>query len=188
MRKQWWFSLALLLIVPGLLFSVSCAKKSVQAEPAMQTEESKPEEMEAQTEEAKRLEEQKRIEEERLASEQKEAMAAKSELENQDIHFDFDSSVISEADQTILQAKAEWIRSHPKSTIIIEGYCDDRGTEAYNLALGERRAESAKSFLVNLGIDASRMTTISYGEERPMDPGQNEAAWAKNRRAHFVIE
>jgi peptidoglycan-associated lipoprotein len=190
MRKQLWVSVALLLVIPGLLFTVSCAKKTIQAEPAMQTEESKQKDMEAQAEEAKRQEEQKRIEEERLAAEkaQKETMAAKSMFENEDIHFDFDSSVIGETAQAILQAKAEYIRNYPKSAVIIEGYCDDRGTEAYNLALGERRAEAAKNYLVNLGIDASRLTTISYGEERPIDPGQNEAAWAKNRRAHFVIE
>jgi peptidoglycan-associated lipoprotein len=190
MRKQLWVSLALLFVIPGLLFTVSCAKKTVQAEPTMQTDESKQKEMEAQAEEAKRLEEQKRIEEERLAAEQaqKGVMAAKSMFENEDILFDFDSSVIVETAQAILQTKAEWIRNNPKSAIIIEGYCDDRGTEAYNLALGERRAEAAKTFLVNLGIDASRLTTISYGEERPIDPGQNEEAWAKNRRAHFVVE
>ena len=70
----------------------------------------------------------------------------------------------------------------------IEGYCDERGTEAYNVALGERRAQSVKTFLVNAGIDKASLNTISYGEEKPLDPGHNEAAWANNRRAHFHID
>ncbi len=72
--------------------------------------------------------------------------------------------------------------------MIIEGHCDERGTNEYNIALGDRRANSAKNFLINLGIAASRLTTISYGEERPLDPGHKIQAWAKNRRAQFVIE
>jgi peptidoglycan-associated lipoprotein len=70
----------------------------------------------------------------------------------------------------------------------VEGHCDERGTEAYNMALGERRAEAAKDYIVNLGIAPNRIGTISYGEERPVDPRHNEEAWAKNRRAHFVID
>jgi peptidoglycan-associated lipoprotein len=83
--------------------------------------------------------------------------------------------------------KAEWLRENPARTVTIEGHCDDRGTNEYNLALGDRRAESAKTFLVDLGIDATRLITISYGEERPVDPRSNEEAWAKNRRDHFVV-
>ena len=81
-----------------------------------------------------------------------------------------------------------WLRPYPSVRILIEGHCDERGTAAYNLALGERRADTAKEFLVNLGIPADRVTTISYGEEKPVDPGQNEEAWAKNRRAHFELQ
>ena len=77
---------------------------------------------------------------------------------------------------------------HPGVTVTIEGHCDERGTNEYNLALGDRRAESAKRFLTDLGISATRLTTVSYGEERPVDPRHNEEAWAKNRRAHFVID
>ena len=73
-------------------------------------------------------------------------------------------------------------------SVIIEGHCDERGTNEYNMALGDRRASSAKSFLVDLGVESRRLTTISYGEEKPIDPAHNEAAWAKNRRAHFVID
>ena len=80
------------------------------------------------------------------------------------------------------------MKENPRAKIIIEGHCDERGTNEYNLALGDRRAFSSKSFLVDLGISDSRLRTVSYGEERPLDPGSDEGAWAKNRRAHFVIK
>jgi peptidoglycan-associated lipoprotein len=88
----------------------------------------------------------------------------------------------------VLKEKAAWLQDRPEVDVLIEGHCDERGTNEYNLALGERRAQSAKVFLVNMGIASSRLTTVSYGEERPLDPGHDEAAWAKNRRAQFVIE
>ncbi len=78
--------------------------------------------------------------------------------------------------------------AHPDITVIIEGHCDERGTNEYNMALGNRRAESVKSFVVDLGIAPERLTTVSYGEERPLDPRHNEEALAKNRRTHFVID
>jgi peptidoglycan-associated lipoprotein len=87
----------------------------------------------------------------------------------------------------LLKEKAAWLDQNPKVGIVIEGHCDERGTTEYNLALGERRAMSAQQFLLNLGVSAGRITIISFGEERPLDPGSDETAWAKNRRAHFVI-
>ena len=105
----------------------------------------------------------------------------------EDIHFEFDKSTLTPAAQDNLMKKAEWMKENPDATVTIEGHADDRGTNEYNLALGERRAESAKNFLVDLGIAPSRMTTISYGEERPLCPQQTEECWAKNRRGHFVI-
>ncbi len=104
-----------------------------------------------------------------------------------DIHFDFDKYNIGSGDAVILKENAALLKKYPKVMIQIEGHCDERGTTEYNLALGERRANSAKNYLVSLGISASRISTISYGKERPLDPGHNEEAWAKNRRAHFVI-
>jgi peptidoglycan-associated lipoprotein len=109
-------------------------------------------------------------------------------FQSEDIYFDFDSSALSPMSQEVLQRKADWMNENMDATVIVEGHCDERGTAAYNLALGERRADAAKEFLVNLGVSADRVTTISYGEEKPVDPGQNEEAWAKNRRAHFVVE
>ncbi len=107
---------------------------------------------------------------------------------SEDIYFDFDSAQLLPKAQEILKRKAEWLRAHPGARVIIEGHTDERGTVEYNLALGDRRAEAAKAFLVELGISPDRITTISYGEERPADPGHDEAAWAKNRRAQFVLE
>jgi peptidoglycan-associated lipoprotein len=82
---------------------------------------------------------------------------------------------------------AKIVSNHPSLKIQIEGHCDERGSNEYNLALGERRATSAKLYLIKLGVPENRLSTISYGEERPLDPGHNEEAWAKNRRCHFVI-
>lgn len=103
------------------------------------------------------------------------------------ISFDFDRYDIRPGDMEILKENAALLRNHPRVKVQIEGHCDERGTAEYNLALGERRANSTKNYLVSLGISADRLSTISYGEERPLDPRQNEEAWAKNRRAQFVI-
>lgn len=107
---------------------------------------------------------------------------------NADIFFEFDSSTLGAEAESILKAKAEWMRRNLSLTIVIEGHCDNRGTTEYNLALGERRAESVKGFLIDLGIAETRIRTISFGEERPLVPGDGESAWAKNRRAHFEFD
>lgn len=102
------------------------------------------------------------------------------------IYFDFDQWVIRENQKEIMVKDADWLKANPQVKIRIEGNCDERGTAEYNLALGQKRADTTKSFLEGMGISANRMQTISYGEERPLDKGQNEAAWAKNRRVDFV--
>lgn len=99
------------------------------------------------------------------------------------IYFDTDRFNIDNIDAAALQRQAQWLMRYPSKRATIEGHADERGTREYNLALGERRANSAKNYLVSLGIDASRMTTISYGKERPKAIGSNEEAWAQNRRA-----
>jgi peptidoglycan-associated lipoprotein len=104
-----------------------------------------------------------------------------------DIHFEFDKYDIRPEDAAILKENAALLMKYPKVKIQIEGHCDERGTAEYNLALGERRGNSARKYLVSLGIPENRISTISYGKERPLDPGHNEEAWAKNRRDHFVI-
>jgi len=104
-----------------------------------------------------------------------------------DIHFAFNDHTLSAEAQTILRKNASWIKNNPSAKIQIEGHCDERGTNEYNMALGERRANSAKNYLIKLGVNESQLSTISYGEEKPLDPGHHEEAWAKNRRGHFTI-
>lgn len=103
------------------------------------------------------------------------------------IYFDTDRFNIDSADAAALQAQAQYFAQYPALTFTIEGHCDERGTREYNLALGERRANSAKNYLVSLGIAASRITTVSFGKERPLALASNEAAWAENRRAASII-
>lgn len=103
------------------------------------------------------------------------------------VHFDFDKSTIRPDAESILRRKVDILRASPDVKIQIQGYCDERGSEEYNLALGQRRAEAVRKFLVGFGLDASRFSIISYGKERPLDPAHNEAAWAMNRRDQFVI-
>jgi len=104
-----------------------------------------------------------------------------------DIHFDFDKYDIRPEDVAILKENADLLKKYQKVKIQIEGHCDERGTSEYNLALGERRANSTKNYLMTLGVSPERISTISYGEEKPLDPGHSEEAWAKNRRAHTII-
>lgn len=105
----------------------------------------------------------------------------------QPVFFELDSSDISGSGQGALQNNAQVMKKYPGWQITIEGHCDERGTPEYNLGLGERRAVAARDYLVSLGVPADRVRTVSYGKEFPFDPGHDEAAWSKNRRAHFVI-
>ncbi|HSG33261.1 MAG TPA: peptidoglycan-associated lipoprotein Pal [Sphingomonadaceae bacterium] len=102
------------------------------------------------------------------------------------IYFDTDKFDIDASDATALRAQAEWLQRYPNKRATIEGHCDERGTRDYNLALGERRANAAKNYLVSLGIAANRLTTVSYGKERPVALGSTEQAWAQNRRAATI--
>lgn len=102
------------------------------------------------------------------------------------IHFDFDKSDIKSEYKKTLEDNAAWLKSHADTKITVEGHCDERGTEEYNMALGNRRASAAKSYLTSLGIDKGRMKTVSYGEEKPLETCHNESCWWKNRRAEFV--
>jgi peptidoglycan-associated lipoprotein len=103
------------------------------------------------------------------------------------VYFELDSSDLSPSGQKALDANAALLKKYPTWAVTIEGHCDERGTAEYNLALGERRAIAARAYLVSLGIAADRLRTVSYGKEFPFDPGHDEGAWSKNRRAHFVI-
>jgi peptidoglycan-associated lipoprotein len=191
MKNTLCLKLCLLLILSVLCFTVSCAKKPVQTTTDIAVTEAA--EAERRAQEAARFREQSLRDEETDATRQaqrleQEQIEAKKRFEAQDIYFSFDRSDLSVAAQTILRKKSTWLLENPSVTVVIEGHCDERGTTEYNLALGERRAESAKRFLTDLGIHPDRLMTISYGEEKPLDPRHDKEAWAKNRRAHFVLK
>lgn len=113
---------------------------------------------------------------------------AREGVELADINFAFDKYDLSEAAKSILNTNAQWLKENADARVQIEGHCDERGTNEYNMVLGANRARAAYDYLRSLGISESRMSTVSYGEELPLDPGHNEAAWAKNRRAHFNVQ
>jgi peptidoglycan-associated lipoprotein len=117
-----------------------------------------------------------------------EELSPAEQFEKELIYFAFDDAGLTADSQEILKSKASFLLANSDKKVLIEGHCDERGSVEYNLALGQRRATSARNFLIHLGVEASRLRTISYGKERPVDPGHNEEAWAKNRRDQFVLE
>lgn len=201
MRKKLWIHIALLVVIPGLLFTASCAKKEVMSQDSSATA---MEQQQATEDAAASAAKQQEMEKEQAMATEAEkaatmqmikddAMSREIEMQrmafqNENIYFDFDSAELSPMAQDVLVRKAEWLRANPMASVSIEGNCDERGTAEYNLALGERRANAARDFIVDLGISEARISTISYGEERPADPRSNEEAWAKNRRDVFVIQ
>lgn len=183
MEKRNWINILMVIFIACLFLTTSCAKKTVVSDASKIEDQVVQEEQEAkeiQEAKAQKIKEQE-LKESRL-------QAAKKRFENQDIHFAYDSSELSSMAKIILGEKAQWLNNNYSETVIIEGHCDERGTIEYNLALGERRAQSAKAYLVNLGISASRLKTLSYGEEKPIASGENESSYKKNRRAHFVLK
>ena len=195
MQKNWTTWALTLSLVLLIIFSVSaCAKKQISSDASTTTAEEEAQKRADEEARQRELDRQKALQEEDLSDESLsretaalQTASARSKFENEDIYFEFDSIRLSPDAQEILTQKADWLRANPDATVTIEGHCDNRGTNEYNLALGEGRARSAKAFLVDLGIDPSRLNTISYGEERPLDGTQTEEAWARNRRAHFLI-
>ena len=200
-RKSYIFSVIFILCI-GLIL-MGCPKKTVvKDEPSAQAEAAKIEAERVAKEQEKEAKEKEAKEAARLKEEQ-----AKRELERslvakrtpgiegevfessllKPIHFDYDKYDIRPVDTEILKGNSAFLKKFPNMKIQIEGHCDERGTNEYNLALGERRANSTKKYLISLGIAAARISTISYGEEKPLDPAHNEEAWGKNRRAHFII-
>ncbi|GKT10350.1 hypothetical protein DSTSK_36550 [Desulforhabdus sp. TSK] len=120
-------------------------------------------------------------------AEKQEFLAKVEGFENQDVYFDYDSYVLSEPAKKILDTKVAFLKRYPKVRVTVEGHCDNRGTNEYNLALGERRANSALQYLANSGLSSANLNIVSYGEERPLAGGNDESSFAKNRRAHFVV-
>ena len=194
-----WTITALLIVMTCFLFTASCSRKVVSTAPEVSISEAEARAAE-QMAAAEARAAAKRAAAEQAAAEKADAEAKLAEeaaaaertarefFMNVDIYFAFDSSVLSPEAQHILKSKALWLKNHSGFSAIIEGHCDERGTTEYNIALGDRRAESTRSFLLDYGISGERLTTISYGEERPADSGHNTKAWTLNRRAHFVIE
>lgn len=167
-----------------LFMGSSCAKKQVQVSEPVKAPEVKAEPAPAPKAEG----EDAAAKEARLRAEKEAALIKQIKaFESENIYFDFDKYEIKPEAKAVLKKKAEWLLANTKYNVRIEGHCDERGTNEYNLALGERRANSAKEFLMALGVPAARLSTISYGEERPAVQGSNEEAWAKNRRDEFKL-
>lgn len=176
MRK---FEVLFIVIAILALMMTGCAKKAVenqaqvdqpvQAQPEPQTAAPQPEPM-ADT------------------NPQTDRMAELNRFLDELVYFDFDSAVLRSDAQSTLRDKAQWLEANRDLTsLVIEGHCDERGTDAYNMALGARRADAVKKFMVDMGLSPERFQTLSYGEERPVDSGHNEEAWSKNRRADFKV-
>src|SRR3989339_1477750 len=184
MKNKFWLNVLMAVLVSGLFLTVSCAKKAVVSDAGTVSGAATTEDPNAKAKaEAERLAAEK-------AAKEKAAKiaAARKAFENEDIHFDYDSSELTAAAKTLLKDKAAWLNENATAAVTVEGHCDERGTTEYNLALGDRRATSVKAYLVDLGIAAARMNTVSYGEEKPVDTGKTEIAWAMNRRAHFAVK
>ena len=193
-RKHIISGVALVVFLSLLFFTGACSQKRSRVDTSGVTAPSGTQKSAAEEEEARR-----RAEAERQAAQSKgaagpagtqgtqKAMSEVEAFESEPIYFDFDRSEIKPEYRPVLERKAAWLKAHPEYTVRIEGHCDERGTAEYNVALGEKRALSVKDYLVALGVPAKRISTISYGEERPAVRGQDEAAWAKNRRAEFRL-
>jgi len=198
MRKSYIVSVIFILCI-GLVL-MGCPKKTVvKDEPSAKAEVAKMEaervakekEMEAKEKEATRLKEEQAKREFERSLVAKRTPGIEGEVFESSllkpIFFDFDKYDIRPADTEILKGNSALLKKFPNVKIQIEGHCDERGTNEYNLALGERRANSTKKYLTSLGVTADRVSTISYGEEKALDPSHNEEAWTKNRRANFLI-
>jgi peptidoglycan-associated lipoprotein len=181
---------ALILMGMALMFGGCSKKQPVVSEASTQDASAK---MREEEEAARRAREAAIAERERRAQEESMRRSAaqmgmtRDEFVNQDVLFAFDDYTLSDSAKSILDKKASWMRDNGSAAVKIEGHCDERGTTAYNLALGERRANAAKQYLSALGISGARMSTVSYGEQFPLDPGHTESAWVRNRRAHFTL-
>jgi len=202
--------IGLLILVIGL--DMGCAKKTIRSDSVGYTpSRAEPGPAEARPEatapdKTAALEKEKRLAEESLREEslrekalrekalqeeaaRREAAAREAALKSvnlEAVFFDFDQWSIREDQKEVMAKNSQWLKSNPNVKVRLEGHCDERGTSEYNLALGQKRAEGVKSFLEGMGISSQRMAPVSYGEERPLDPAHNEAAWTKNRRVDIV--
>jgi len=199
--KQTGFWVLTMIFLISSLFLFSCSKKEIKGD-GIATKPPTSSEDEASAKKRARLkepessdqglkertlseEEARRMKEE--AQRMKEA-AEKASFESVDVRFEFDQYILSDTAKQILDKKAKWLKDFPSAKAQIEGHCDGRGSAEYNLALGQKRADAVMQYLISLGINANRLSTISYGKEKPLDPGQTDEAWSKNRRAHLVLK
>jgi peptidoglycan-associated lipoprotein len=187
-KKTMMILIALAIACSALFLMTSCATQSGKTEEEVTPAPSgpSPEEIQAQREAEERAAQEARAREEKM---REEAMARKEmeDFESINIYFDFDKSELTAEAMDVLAKKAAYLKKNPTYAVRIEGNCDERGTNEYNLALGERRAHAASDFLATQGVSKDRISTISYGEEKPLDFGSGEDAWAKNRNDQFVL-
>ena len=181
MQKSLGMKLAILIMSLTVALTFSCQKKTVAVDNGSNST--------ARSESYDSSEvDQSNMEEKTLYSSTTDVGGDSGMVLQKNIFFEYDRATLTPEARETLVVNGKWLRENSDVMITIEGHCDERGTNDYNLALGDRRAESVKMFLVDLGIDRSRLTTVSFGEERPLDHGHGEAAWAKNRRAYFLIK
>ncbi len=176
-RYLLWFAMAVLVMSLGL--AAGCGKEQVAA-PGGQ--------LSAEEQARVEAERQRRLREAQLQEQQARSSQLREVFVNQDVHFDYDRYDLSAEAKQILNEKAAYMQKAPGLMVIVEGHCDERGSNAYNMALGEKRAKAAAAYLEAMGIGGNRLETVSYGEERPLVMGTSEEAYAANRRAHFVIK
>ncbi len=172
----------ILLTIFCLFLIIACAERKIYIPDGKETAETVKKEEKAEIEKTKPSEEELSFTASQMAE-----IIKKLQEEIGDIHFDYDKYDIRQDDLPTLKKVASYMQKYSKLRVIIEGHCDERGTNDYNFALGQKRANSAKQYLISLGIPSSKIDIISYGEEKPICTQQNESCWQKNRRAHFVF-
>jgi len=202
MKRNVWMIGSLAIICSFMfIFATGCAKTPVvkeevalqQGESVISTTETAPAKVEekvaAPKEDTKKMMEDQAMKEKAMKEKAlwEQLLTEASAFKDKDIHFAYDRYDLSSEARQNLGKLADWLLLHTEFEATIEGHCDERGTTEYNLALGERRAEAAKAYIINLGVDIGKVSTISYGEELPLDPAHNEGAWSKNRRDHFLV-
>jgi peptidoglycan-associated lipoprotein len=192
MQKHWGMAVILILAFVALGFTASCAVKpqagAKAAECGVGSDADEAARMAAAAQKAAEALSEQELRAQALLARQQQFRMDQELFESEMIHFEYDRSTILPAAAQILNKKAAFLNKYPDVKILVEGHCDERGTVEYNLALGERRAQSAKSYLVDRGIAAGRIQTVSYGEERPLRPESTEQAWAMNRRCEFRVQ
>ncbi len=193
--KQTGFGILVMMVVLSALFLFSCSKKEIKSEgivskpPAPVGEDGDKNKKQVRLKEPEPADQ--GMKEKTLSEEEARRLreaAEKARFESDDIYFEFDQYILSDTAKQNLNKKAKWLQAFPSAKALIEGHCDERGSAEYNLALGQKRADAAMQYVVSLGINANRISTISYGKEKPLVPEHTEAAWTKNRRAHFVLK